>query len=118
MYQKRVARDKEYKKLVWIWCLVSFALGVLAVSFSRLILPSSQAQTAHEQLPAPVSHDFPPSRVKVGTRGPWGVLEYERILLRDYNENVPADVAPFEPTRWVFDDFSADQLAELLGSCG
>ena len=53
-----------------------------------------------------------------GHPGPWGDLEYARIVLEPPDQFIPVDGNFFGPTRWFFEGYNRDTLTEFFGQCG
>ena len=67
---------------------------------------------------APASlHAESPAPVHRGRPGPWGDLEYNRILLERPDEFLATGFSSVLPTRWFFEGRSPEELAALFQSC-
>jgi hypothetical protein len=65
----------------------------------------------------PSSLDTRP-RSRSASAHPWGDLEIIPLVLERPNETLHADTTPTPEIRWVFQNFSAASLGELIQSCG
>jgi hypothetical protein len=58
-----------------------------------------------------------PTLARIGSVGPWGDLEYEKIPLENSEEFIVQDTERLKEPQWVFEGFTKQQLVELLLSC-
>jgi hypothetical protein len=108
--------DGRKKRSIRIWFGIFFALGVGATLFGRslagLLREKNGGRAAVPSAPAGRT-DQPTA----GPKGPWGTLEYKSMPLENYEELYPNGAELIGPPRWVFENYSQKQLAELLGAC-
>ena len=116
--QKEKAPDRRKKKGVWIWLAFFFCGGVLVTLFSRVLSTSLREQTVWVAAfnPSATANNLP-DQSAIGPKGPWGILQYKSIPLENFEELYPNGVERLQPARWVFENYSQKQLADLLSSC-
>ena len=87
-------------------------LGVVFTVVGLFSVRAAWHHQAHPTLPPPAAQKVVPF-----ANGPWGHLESEEIAL-DESDQVFADRAQrLQPPRWVFNNYSREQLTGLLQSC-
>ncbi len=100
--------------LVWLVCVAQFILLlVLAFAFWRSpALPSGRRGAL--ATPVAGSSDL----YLEGRPGPWGQLEYARIVLEPSDEFIPTNGQVLGPTRWFFESYTRPALGEFFDRCG
>jgi hypothetical protein len=96
---------------------VYFGLGVALALGVQLISTSAPGEVVKEVAPYPTTTQPRLEKTVTGQKGPWGVLEHERVLLQNYNQLVGDEPIQLGKPRWVFEKYSTEQLKELLSSC-
>jgi hypothetical protein len=96
--------------------LVRFLGGFLALTISASFVFSAHAMEEKDAAPDLTAPAIRISQPKTGAPGPWGRLEYERIPLENFAERFPDGIKPLDAPRWVFENYTAPQLADFLRS--
>jgi hypothetical protein len=99
------------RKLVYLVLL----LGTFALGF--MVRPIVSEQTAGPTQPPAANPGAVESAAPVaysGRPGPWGELEYVPITIAAPEELLPVRTMTETPTRWLFKDYSRDDLARML----
>ena len=116
--QKQMASGRQGSKRIWIGFGVCFALGVLATLLGETLAASFRGKDAGRVAPAPAPASSLASLRQTGSKGPWGNLEYKRIPLENCEQQFSNEPCGSSPQRWVFENLSQQQLAELFNSSG
>jgi hypothetical protein len=97
----------------WVWYGVSFALGVLLTLGVRYFFFPAHLELQLASFP---SSSLQARRGNLGSPGPWGSLEYERIPLLDPAEiQAEGSALPANP-RWVFEGYQPAELTGLINA--
>jgi hypothetical protein len=115
--QKQIESNRQRGKSVRICFGICFALGVLVTLLGETLVASLREKNTGTVVPALASAASPLGLPKTGSQGPWGNLEYRRIPLENYEEQFPHGLEPVTSRRWVFENYSRQQLVELFNSC-
>jgi hypothetical protein len=115
--QKQIESNRQRRKSVRICFGICFALGVLVTLLGETLAASLREKNIGTVVPALASTASPLGLPKTGSQGPWGNLEYRRIPLENYEEQFPNGPGRSRSQRWVFENYSHQQLAELFNSC-
>lgn len=91
--------------------------GVCVLQFLLLATLTAWWNNAQEPMSHPKAKLYSPTNMEpyfLGRPGPWGELEYARINIEPPDEFIPTGGETIAPTEWVFEGFSAAQLADFL----
>src|SRR5262245_25496527 len=111
--QQPVSRSRRFP----VWCGVYFGLGVALALGVQMISTSAPGEVVKEVAPYSATAQPRVAKATTGPKGPWGVLEHERVLLQNYNQLVGDEPVQLDKPRWVFANYSTQQLKDLLSSC-
>jgi hypothetical protein len=87
---------------------VSFLLGVLVALAARYAYLKWRASS--EAAP-------PGTASSAASKGPWGILEYEKIPLANSSRFFADSSQRLQTPRWIFEGFTPTQLRELFAAC-
>lgn len=93
------------------WCLLGLVLLLPWAAVLWLSRPSGPPAPAAR--PAPAAPSAVGTTAQLGNAGPWGQLEYSRIVVEPPEDFVPSFYTHPQPLRWVFKDMAEPQLEEL-----
>ena len=117
--KEKVEAKQPGKSTAWIFVGASFALGVLVTLLSHS-LGSPRGENEDLRLPplaTSINGGKRPEGVSTAPAKPWGKLEYGELSLEP--DELFLGASKLSPgSRWIFENYSPQQLIELLNSCG
>jgi hypothetical protein len=107
------------KPTAWIFVGASFALGVLVTLFSHSLgrSPGDNEDLRLPPLSTSINGGKRPENAPKTPAKPWGNLDYGGLSLEP-DELFLGATRPSPTSRWIFENYSPQQLTELFNSCG
>lgn len=115
--QKKKPLNQPEKKCVRVRSGMFFVSGVLLTLLGQSLASWSRDKNSGPVTSALTAGAGSAERPMAGRTGPWGVIEYRNVPLEDYDEEFPHGLDHVTSRRWVFENYSRQQLVELLNSC-
>lgn len=117
---KKSLSSEQTSPIVYLQVRRSTIAALLAILLlpwilvTGLYLSSRNVQSTQVQrLPEPAANSLKKCRA-----GPWGELEYYKIVLQPPDEYISIPAYEKSGTTWIFHDVNKDKISELLGSAG
>lgn len=118
-HKKKAEAERPGKPGDWIFVGTAFTLGVLVTLLSHS-LGSPRGENEDLRLPPLAAFTNGVKRLRNASNTPakpWGNLEYGELSLEP-DELFLGSTKSSPGSRWIFENYSPQQLVELLNSCG
>ena len=116
MSGENLVSDRRVGKHAWVGHGFFFVLGAVAALACKALFSPSPVKTDAPDMIRTNWADSGAQQPHIGSKGPWGVLEWENIPLEPDEVDVEGMHLSI-PTRWIFTNYSPSRLAGLFNSC-